>query len=104
MNEKENHSLGDDGEKISKAINILDQLAELRSSNRLHEQSRSLQVKLADFIFNLVVIGEFKRGKSTLINALLGAAVLPTSTVPLTSVATVVRYGNEAKAKISLRY
>jgi ribosome biogenesis GTPase A len=42
--------------------------------------------------FNLVVLGEFKRGKSSLINALLGRAALPVGVVPLTSVATIIRY------------
>ena len=34
--------------------------------------------------FQLVVIGDFKRGKSTLINALLGEAVVPTAVTPET--------------------
>lgn len=47
--------------------------------------------------FNLVVLGEFKRGKSTLINSLLGRDVLPTGVVPLTSAITVVRYGSSER-------
>jgi ribosome biogenesis GTPase A len=35
----------------------------------------------------LAVLGQFKRGKSTFINALLGADVLPTGVIPLTAVA-----------------
>ena len=42
---------------------------------------------------NVVVLGEFKRGKSTLVNALLGRPLLPTGVLPLTSVVTVVRAG-----------
>lgn len=38
--------------------------------------------------FHLAVLGQFKRGKSTLLNALLGERALPTSVVPLTSVPT----------------
>jgi len=37
--------------------------------------------KLRQNRFNLVVLGAFKRGKSTLINALLGKPVLPTAIV-----------------------
>lgn len=33
--------------------------------------------------FKVLVLGEFKRGKSTLINALLGAEVLPAFTLPV---------------------
>ncbi|HYA03405.1 MAG TPA: dynamin family protein [Syntrophobacteria bacterium] len=51
--------------------------------------------KLRQNRFNLVVLGAFKRGKSTLINALLGKPVLPTSIVPLTSVVTILSYGEQ---------
>jgi GTPase SAR1 family protein len=53
-----------------------------------------LKEKVLDNVFNLVVLGQFKRGKTTLINALLGAEILPTAVVPLTSIATVLRYGD----------
>jgi GTP-binding protein EngB required for normal cell division len=56
--------------------------------------SRLLE-KLRQNRFHLVVLGAFKRGKSTLINALLGEAVLPTAVVPLTSVVTILGYGEK---------
>jgi hypothetical protein len=43
--------------------------------------------------FYLAVLGNFKRGKSTLVNALLGAPILPTGIIPLTSVVTKIQYG-----------
>jgi GTP-binding protein EngB required for normal cell division len=43
---------------------------------------------------NMVVLGEFNHGKSTLINALLGTPVLPTGITPTTAVITHVRYGS----------
>jgi GTPase SAR1 family protein len=49
--------------------------------------------KIQNNVFNLVVLGQFKRGKTTLINALLGAEILPTAVVPLTSIATILQYG-----------
>lgn len=42
---------------------------------------------------HLVVAGQFKRGKTTLVNALIGGELLPTAVTPLTSVATLVRFG-----------
>ncbi|MBN2203640.1 MAG: dynamin family protein [Thermoleophilia bacterium] len=41
----------------------------------------------------VVALGEFKRGKSTLLNALAGRRLLPVGVVPLTSVVTVLRRG-----------
>lgn len=59
-----------------------------------------LRNKVRDHAFNLVVCGEFKRGKSSLINALLGAELLPTGVVPLTSVVTVLVHAEAADAEV----
>jgi GTPase SAR1 family protein len=42
--------------------------------------------------FRIVVVGEFSRGKSTFINALLGARVLPAGIHPVTTILTRIRY------------
>jgi len=60
----------------------------------LLSEARELQARLAEDRFNLMVVGRFSRGKSTLMNALLGGDLLPTGIVPLTSVITTVRYGS----------
>jgi GTPase SAR1 family protein len=43
--------------------------------------------------FRLAVLGQFKRGKSTLLNALLGGEFLPSSILPLTSIPVHIEYG-----------
>lgn len=43
----------------------------------------------------VAVIGQFKRGKSTLINALLEEEILPVGIVPVTSVVTKIEYGEK---------
>ena len=48
-----------------------------------------------------MVIGRFSRGKSTLLNAVLGGDHLPTGIVPLTSVITTVRYGSRKQAVLN---
>ena len=48
----------------------------------------------------VLLVGEAKRGKSTLGNALLGRAVLPSGVVPVTALATVVRGGGPAAADV----
>jgi len=50
--------------------------------------------------FHLVVLGQFKRGKTTFINALLGEELLPVGIVPVTSVVALIRYGSEKKAEV----
>jgi GTP-binding protein EngB required for normal cell division len=59
-----------------------------------------LSQKVYEETFNLVVAGQFKRGKSSVINALLGDRILPVGVVPLTSVVTVIRSGSSAKARV----
>jgi small GTP-binding protein len=58
--------------------------------------------RVAEERFNLVVLGEFKRGKSTLINALVGRQILPTAVVPLTSVVTAIGAGE--RDRLLVRY
>jgi GTPase SAR1 family protein len=55
--------------------------------------AHELLVKLAEDRFTLAVVGQFKRGKSSLINAIVGREVLPTGVLPLTSAITILRYG-----------
>ncbi len=72
-------------EALERQLQQLTQLPELKGPNL-----QRLIDKLRTNCFNLVVLGAFKRGKSTLINALLGESVLPTAIVPLTSVVTII--------------
>ena len=79
-------------------VGVVDDLSKINSNRdkRLGE----ITEKLALEQFNLVVMGQFKRGKSTFINALIGAEILPTSIIPLTSIVTILRYGQKAKAMV----
>jgi GTP-binding protein EngB required for normal cell division len=58
---------------------------------------RELLTRLAEDRFTVVVAGRFNRGKSSLMNAVLGMDRLPTGVVPLTSVITYVRYGTSER-------
>jgi small GTP-binding protein len=70
--------------------------------SRLDDAARDLFARLAEDRFNLVVVGRFSRGKSTLMNAVLGVDRLPTGIRPLTSVITTVTYGSRERALIHL--
>jgi GTPase SAR1 family protein len=59
-----------------------------------------LREKLVSNSFNLVVLGQFKRGKTSLINALLGTGILPVAVVPLTSIATIITYGEALRVRV----
>jgi len=52
---------------------------------------------------NLVVVGQFKRGKTCLINALMGVDLLPTGVVPLTSIVTILTYREALHIEVSFQ-
>ena len=56
---------------------------------------RALHRRLEHERLQLAVLGQFKRGKSTFINALLGDDLLPTGVIPLTAVATFIAWRRE---------
>src|SRR3982750_661463 len=53
---------------------------------------------LTDPSVHIVVVGEFKQGKSSLVNALLGANVCPVDDDVATAVPTYVRHGAQPRA------
>ncbi|MCL4504023.1 MAG: dynamin family protein [Deltaproteobacteria bacterium] len=82
-------------EELEKELSRLAGLPEVKGP-----QLTRLLHKLRENRFNLVILGAFKRGKSTLINALLGEPVLPTAIVPLTSVVTILGYGESLDIQV----
>jgi len=74
-------------------IERMESLSSLRESGKVRENLAEIREKLSQNRFHLVVIGQFKRGKSTFINSIIGDRLLPTSVVPLTSIVTLLKYG-----------
>ena len=54
--------------------------------------------KMTSDNFKIMVMGNFKNGKSTFINALLGQEVLPAFAVPTTAIINELKYGEAPKA------
>ena len=69
-------------------------------NDSLHEKLCSLERKLASNQLHLAVLGQMKRGKSSFINALMGAEILPTGVLPVTAVITEIKYGIAPEATI----
>ena len=77
----------------------LNELAAL-GTERDREQLAALLDRLDAARLRVLVAGEAKRGKSTLVNAMLGREVLPSGVTPLTAVTTTVRYGDDERAEV----
>lgn len=75
-------------------------LAAQLESEQVAIEANELAERLAEGRFFVACVGQFKRGKSTLIGALIGESILPTGFVPVTAVPTVIRYGSTRSARI----
>ncbi len=73
-------------------------LADIGAAREDQDALRQSLEQLDDF-FLLVVVGEFNAGKSALINALLGDAVLEEGVTPTTAQVQVLRYGEEPRTQ-----
>jgi GTPase SAR1 family protein len=88
---------------------LLDQLNRLqvvlqdmgnRNELKKVEESRN---QIMNEQFQIVVVGEFSRGKSTFINALLGKKLLPSSAKPTTTLLNIITYSREPFIKLHYR-
>ncbi|MGP8209096.1 MAG: dynamin family protein [Acidimicrobiales bacterium] len=87
-------------DKLAKAADDLAAVAADREE--LGARAGRLAERLKRRRFHVSVLGEFKRGKSTLINAVLGLELMPTGVLPLTAVATEVGYGTPGATVVHL--
>jgi len=78
-------------------------LAQELGAEPVAEEARELAARVSEGRFYVACIGQFKRGKSTLLNALVGHEVVPTGFVPVTAVPTVIRFGDELRARVRMR-
>ena len=70
------------------------------AQQRILEKLGDLRTRFEEGRLRVAVIGQFKRGKSTLLNALLGAPVLPTGVTPVTAIPTFIEASNSAWAMV----
>jgi len=74
-------------------------------AGNINEKSVSISLnelseKLIYNQFYLVIVGLFKRGKSSIINSLIGRELAPVAVTPLTSVITFFQYGSVTAAEV----
>ena len=92
-------------QSLAAARTVLDLgIAACRAYDRsdLRTRLEAAGAPLADPSITVVVAGEFKQGKSSLVNALLGATVCPVDDDVATAVPTHIRHGAEPLAELVL--
>jgi GTP-binding protein EngB required for normal cell division len=83
-------------------LRTLSEIAGILGDARLEREALDLAERTGAGRFYVACVGDFKRGKSTLINSLIGTPILPTGAVPVTAVPTVVRFGVTLGARVLL--
>ena len=86
----------------SRLLRLAD-LAQELGSEPVAEEARDLAARVSEGRFYVACVGQFKRGKSTLLNALVGHAVVPTGFIPVTAVPTVIRFGDRLHARVRMK-
>ncbi|MCT9818968.1 dynamin family protein [Microbacterium sp. W1N] len=89
--------------ELVRAADQLMQLCRLADRDDLAEHLVHTRARLVDPYVRVLVVGEYKQGKSKLINALVGAPVCPVDDDVATRVATVVGYGQTPEAALIVR-
>lgn len=83
--------------------NLYSQLEPYAVDHELFSELKNLVDQFSSKIYRVAVIGEFKRGKSSLVNALLGTEILPTDILPTTAVINRIIYSLEQKIVIHFK-
>ncbi len=73
-------------------------LQKLSLTGKTEETLQRLQQQVSTENFKVLIVGEFKRGKSTFINALLGNKVLPAYARPCTAIINEIKWGASPRA------
>jgi len=66
-------------------------------SPTLAEEITKVSQRLQSPCFRLAVVGEFSKGKSTLLNALLGEEIQPVRDIPCSGNVTILKYGSQRR-------
>ncbi len=87
-------------QKVDELVNRCRAAAEATDRQDLLDRLSGTSARLADSDVRVLVVGEFKQGKSMLINALVGAALCPVDDDVATAVPTVIRHGAQITATL----
>jgi GTPase Era involved in 16S rRNA processing len=90
-------------QEAQSVVDLADRAAAAYERPDLVERLGQSRKRLLDPSFHVFVVGEYKQGKSSLVNALLDAEVCPVDDDIATSAPTAVRYADEANASVLFR-
>ncbi len=88
---------------LHSALMTVESIASRENAEPIRYRLADLRQRVEQDRFQIAVVGQFKRGKTSVLNALLHHHVLPVDALPFTSVLTVVKHGDEQRAEVIFR-
>ena len=86
--------------QLKKYVSVVEELIKKSSDNKIVlREIQELKNNIDDDFFTVLVLGEFKRGKSTFINSLLGEELMVTDVLPETATIQAIMYNDEKIAE-----
>lgn len=85
---------------LRKIINDTKKIDAIQRDELSNRSLYSLQRDIDNNFFTVVVLGEFKRGKSTFVNALLGTPLLPMNILPETATINAIMYSENPQLSV----
>ena len=87
---------------LAKAKQFL-HLADSQNCGSLYETIQGFIDRINKDQFVITIVGEFSRGKSTILNAILGADIIPTAVAPTTATLNIIHYSDTPFLKVHFR-
>jgi hypothetical protein len=86
--------IGDAADRLRRVADLAGQF-----DLQIARDARTASERIAEGRFYVACVGQFKRGKSALLNALIGEEILPTGVIPVTAIPTILRFGEVRAAR-----
>ncbi len=88
---------------ISTGASQLSEICQEMGMGERAEDLKRIMARLRNHSFSVGIMGEFKRGKSTVINALLGKEVLPADIIPCSATLNQIKWDATARAEVQFK-
>jgi len=86
--------------QLAQDLAMIKEFSQQVSLNNSLDLIEQVACRLREHRFTVAVVGEFKTGKSTFVNALLGVDVVPTDVVPATATLNRLTYGMDSSIEV----
>jgi GTPase SAR1 family protein len=86
--------------QLAQDLAMIKEFSQQVSLNNSLDLIEQVACRLREHRFTVAVVGEFKTGKSTFVNALLGVDVVPTDVIPATATLNRLTYGMDSSIEV----